>query len=209
MALLGAVALSPVAYAQLAPAATAPSALGPALTPPTVAVVDVQRVVRESLAGKSIQGQLEAEGRKFRDQVTHLQDEIKIKENNLRLQKSVAAPDAWNEQAQALQRQEADAQRFVQERRDVLAKSEGDSENVVGDNMRDIVQQLAAERHFGIVLRKELVLSIADKNMDITDDVIQRLNGKLPSVTVNVPKTGETQTPAETPTATASGKSKK
>ena len=28
---------------------------------------------------------------------------------------------------------------------------------------------------------------MADKNMDITDDVIQRLNTKLPSVTVTIP----------------------
>jgi hypothetical protein len=52
--------------------------------------------------------------------------------------------------------------------------------------MRDVVQQFAAERHIGLVLRKEVVITVSDKNMDITDDVIQRLNVKLPSVTVTV-----------------------
>jgi hypothetical protein len=61
---------------------------------------------------------------------------------------------------------------------------------VVLDNMRDIVQTLSAERHVGMVVRKEIVLSMSDKNMDITDDVIQRLNTKLPTVTVTIPAPG-------------------
>ena len=35
-----------------------------------------------------------------------------------------------------------------------------------------------------------IAYTIADKNIDITDDVIQRLNTKLPSVTVTVPAPG-------------------
>jgi len=106
-----------------------------------------------------------------------------------------------SEQQQALQRKQADAQRVVQERQEAFQKGESDAVNVIGDNMRDIVQQLAAERHIGMVLRKELVISMADKNMDITDDVVQRLNTKLPSVTVTIPQPG--QTPAPAPTAAA------
>ncbi len=68
--------------------------------------------------------------------------------------------------------------------------------------MRDVVQQLATERHIGLVLRKELAISMTDKNMDITDDVIQRLNTKLPSVTVTVAATGSSAAqPAAAPAA--------
>jgi hypothetical protein len=100
------------------------------------------------------------------------------------------SPDAVNEQAQALQRKQADAQRIVQERQEAFSKGSNDAQNVVLDNMRDIVQTLSAERHVGMVVRKEVVLSMSDKNMDITDDVIQRLNTKLPSVTVTIPPPG-------------------
>jgi hypothetical protein len=43
---------------------------------------------------------------------------------------------------------------------------------------------------------------MADKNMDITDDVVQRLNTKLPSVTVTIPAPGSTAS-AEAPAAAA------
>jgi Skp family chaperone for outer membrane proteins len=204
MALFAFAALSTAAYAQSAPAPAA-APVGPTLTAPSIAIVDVQRVLGESAAGKSIQAQLETEGRKIRDQITKLDDELKNGENELKRQRSVMSADAFNEQAQGLQRRQAEAQRTVQDRRDAFTKGQNDAVNVVGDNIRDIVQQLAAERHIGMVLRKEVVMSIADKNMDVTDDVIHRLNEKLPSVVVTVASPGvsqqanQTQAPATTP----------
>lgn len=174
-----------------------------ALVPPTVAVVDMQRVLVESAAGRSIQTQLEGERRKIRDQVSKLDDELKTGENELRRQRSVMSPDAVNQQAQALQRKQADAQRLVQDRQEAFSKGQNDAVNVVGDNMKDIVQQISAERHIGLVVRKEVVLSMSDKNMDITDDVIQRLNTKLPTVTVTIPAPGAIAQQAPAPAAAA------
>jgi Skp family chaperone for outer membrane proteins len=207
LALLSATTVLSSGFAQTpaaAPAAPAPAPVaGPPLVPPTVAVVDMQRVLRDSAAGRSIQSQLEVESRKFRDQVTQLQDQIKAGENDLRRQRSVMAQEAFNEQAQALQRKQADAQRTVQERQEALQKGEGDAANVVVDNMRDIVQQLAAERHLGLVVSKQVVISFSDKNMDITDDIIQRLNTKLPTVAVTIPAPGAAAAPAPAAASTA------
>jgi Skp family chaperone for outer membrane proteins len=176
---VAAVAQTPAAAPSLPPAY-------PVLAPPTIGVVDIQRVLQESSAGRSIQSQLESERRKIRDQASRLDEELKSGENELRRQRAVMAPEQVNEQVQVLQRKQADAQRILQERQEAFTKGENEAVNVVGDNMRDIVQQYASERHIGMVLRKELVISMADKNTDITDEVIQRLNAKLPSVTVTV-----------------------
>jgi Skp family chaperone for outer membrane proteins len=188
LALLVGVAFVPVAPAQV-PAAAPPPA-GPTLTPPTIALVDMQRVVLESAAGRNIQSQLDTERRKIRDQLARLDEELKNGENELRRQRSVLSQDALNEQYQALQRKQADAQRIQQDRQEAFQKGQNDAVNVVLDNMRDIVQQLAAERRITLVLRKEVAITMSDKNMDITDDVIQRLNTKLPSVTVTIPAPG-------------------
>ena len=189
LALFSAVSVTSMGMAQT-PAAAPAVVPGPALVPPTIALVDMQRVLVESSAGRSIQTQLDGERRKIRDQVTKLDEEIKAAENDFKRQRAVMAPDAQNQQIQALQAKQADAQRVVQDRQEAFQKGQNDAVTVVGDNMRDIVSQLAAERHIGMVLRKEVAISNSDKNMDITDDVIQRLNTKLPSVTVTVPAPG-------------------
>ena len=168
----------------------------------------MQRVLVESAAGKSIQSQLDTERRKIRDQITRMDDELKNAQNQFLRQRSVMSPESANEQQQGLQRKQADAQRILQERQEAFQRGEGDAVNVVGDNMRDIVQQLAAERRIGLVVNKQAVISMADKNMDITDDVVQRLNTKLPSVTVTIPAPGATAS-AETPAAPAADKAEK
>lgn len=184
-----------------APAAATPTY--PVLAAPTIAVVDTQRVLQESAAGRSIMGQLETERRKIRDQVAKLDEEIRAAENDFRRQRAVMAPEQQNEQAQSLQRKQADAQRILQDRQEAFSKAQAEAVNVVGDNMHDVVQQFAAERRIGMVLRKELVISMADKNMDITDEVIQRLNTKLPTVTVTVPPPGSSQASAPAASAAA------
>jgi hypothetical protein len=92
---------------------------------------------------------------------------------------------------------------IVQERQEALSKAQKDAIDVVGDNIKDIVQQLAAERHIGMVLGRNAVLSMADKNTDITDDVVQRLNTKLPAVTVTVAAPGATPAASAAPKTTA------
>lgn len=186
LALMGAMALTAGARAQTPAAAPA----GPALTAPTIALVDMQRVVVESAAGRSIQAQLDTERRKIRDQLSKLEEDLKAGDNELRRQRPILQQEAFNEQVQALQRKQADYQRLAQERQEAFAKGQNDAVNVVVDNVRDIVQQIAAERHISLVLQKQVVISMTDKNMDITDDVIGRLNTKLPTVTVSVAAPG-------------------
>ena len=178
LALVGAFAFQGQALAQAALAA------------PTVALVDIQRVVSDSTAGKSMLSQLDGERKKIRDQLAKLEEDLKNTDNELRRQRSILSEPAFNEQAQALQRKAADGQRFQQDRQEAFNKGAADAQNVIFDNMRDVVQQISSERKIGLVLRKEIVLNIIDKNMDITDDVIQRLNTKLPSVSVTVAAAG-------------------
>lgn len=203
LALAGTLALGIGADAQTpaaAPAA-APAAPGPALVAPTIGIVDMQKVIVESQAGRSIQAQLETEARKIRDQLSKLGEDLKSNENELKRQRPILQPDAFNEKQQDLQRKYANAQQVQQERQEAFAKAQNDARNVVLDNVLDIVHQLAAERHIGLVLQRQGVLSVADKNMDITDDVIQRLNTKLPSVTVTVAAPGAVPAAAQAPAA--------
>ncbi|HLG85771.1 MAG TPA: OmpH family outer membrane protein [Alphaproteobacteria bacterium] len=193
LALAGTLALGSGAFAQTPAAAPAAA---PALVAPTIGIVDLQKIMQESAAGRSIQGQLETEARKIRDQLTKVGEELKTAENDLKRQRPVLQPDAFQERSQDLQRRYANAQQLQQERQEAFAKATNDARNVVVDNVLSIVQQLAAERRIGLVLQRQAVLTLSDKNMDITDDVIQRLNTKLPSVTVTVAPPGAANTAA-------------
>lgn len=196
LAVAGTLAFAGSAFAQT-PAAAPAATPAPALVAPTIGIVDLQKIMLESAAGRSIQAQLETEARKIRDQLSKVGEDLKTAENDLKRQRPVLQPDAFQERSQDLQRKYANAQQLQQERQEAFAKAQNDARQVVVDNVLAIVQQLAAERRIGLVLQRQAVLSIADKNMDITDDVIQRLNTKLPSVTVTVAPPGSAAAAAQ------------
>ena len=204
-AILGIALVGAMAVATPSGAQTPAPAVAPTLTPPSIALVDIQRIIADSAAGKSMLAQLEGERKKIRDQLAKLEEELKNKDNELRRQRSILSQEAFNTQAQALQRTQADDQRVAQERQEAFNKAANDAQAVIFDNMRDVIQQISGERRIGLVLRKEVVLALTDKNTDITDDVIQRLNTKLPTVTVSVPGPGSQAAPAaRAPAAPAS-----
>jgi outer membrane protein len=96
LALVGAIVSAGNGLAQNAPAAppAAPAvAAGPVLTAPTVALVDIQRVVADSAAGKNMLSQLDTERKKIREQLAKLDEDFKNQENELRRQRSILSRD--------------------------------------------------------------------------------------------------------------------
>jgi Skp family chaperone for outer membrane proteins len=93
--------------------------------------------------------------------------------------------DVYAEREQQLRQRFLDVERRVQARRKVLDQGFTDSMNEVRANLLAVVQDVARERGADLVLTKQGALWV-DKNFDVTDEVLDRLNKKLPQVTVKL-----------------------
>ena len=154
---------------------------------PSVAVLDVQRILRESLAAKSVKPQME----KLR---TGFQKEIRGKENALRKadrelagQRAILAPEAYAKRRRDFEQRAKEAQRQVQTRKRLLDRALGKARRQVELNMIEVAKEIASERKINIVLLKTVVV-MSMKSLDITPETLKRLNKRLPSVTVVVEK---------------------
>jgi Skp family chaperone for outer membrane proteins len=76
-------------------------------------------------------------------------------------------------------------------RRKMLDQSFTDAMNVVRDRLLSIVQAVAHEKGANLVLVKQQVLW-TDKSLDVTDEVLARLNKALPEVTLKPPEEEKT-----------------
>ena len=61
------------------------------------------------------------------------------------------------------------------------------SMNTIRTNLLQVIDEIAAERKATLVLSKNQVV-LAAKEYEITDDAMKRLNAKLPTVAVELPK---------------------
>jgi outer membrane protein len=181
-------ALAVVAWAIGAAAPASLAADPPAGQSLVVVVVDTARVLQESKAGKTIQSQMQQKT------ITKQDEELSAAQQDLQRQQTVLAQDAFAVKLKEFDQRVNDARKRAQEAQQNLTESQRGAVATVEDAMLHIVADLAKERGANLVLNKTTVVMF-DTRFDVTDDIIKRLDEKLPAVTVSFNRTGQA-TPA-------------
>ena len=158
---------------------------------PSVAlVVDVQRVLDESEAAKGVQKQLAVQRAQFQSDTEKEENQLRVAEQELNKAHDKLSADAFAEREQQLRQRFISVERHVEARRKALDQSFTDAMNVVRDNLLNIVQTLAHDKGANLVLVKQQILW-GDKSLDVTDELLAKLNKTLPRVAVKSPQETE------------------
>ncbi|EWY42146.1 membrane protein [Skermanella stibiiresistens SB22] len=152
-----------------------------------VAVVDVQLIMQESVAAKSIHKQLDAQRQTYQKEIAKQEDKLRGAEQELGRQRADLPPDAFEQKRREFEQQVAEVQRSVQTRKRVLDQAFNESMKKLHDGMLQVVAEVAGEQKASLVLAKQQVV-LAEKSLDLTNPVLERLNKKMPTVAVTVPK---------------------
>ncbi len=150
-----------------------------------VAIIDVQRILQESDAAKSVQHQLEAQRAKFQSEIATEESGLRKTEEELAKAHDNVTAEVYTDREQKLRQRFLTVERHVQARRRALDQALTDSMNVVRKSVLDIVAETARAHKANLVVVKQQTLW-SDAKIDITDDVLVRLNKVLPSVPVKV-----------------------
>lgn len=150
-----------------------------------VAIIDVQRILEESLASKSVQQQLEVQRAKVQAEIAGEETKLRQAEQDLVQSRNVLAPDVYADKEQQLRQRFLGVERQVQSRRKALDQAFTDSMSAVRKELLEIVKKLAAERGANLVIVKQQAFW-SDKSMDLTDEALARLNKSLSKVQVKM-----------------------
>lgn len=165
-------------------AAVALLAASPALADSnTLATVNIQRIMHDSTAAQNVRDQLEGKQKTFQAEITKKQDDLQKEQRDLDKKRSVLSKDAFEEKARAFRKKVTDAQKEMQSKKALLdnafSRSLGEIQKVVTDSIADI----AKEKGFVMAIPTSEIL-YGDSKLDITDEVLKRLNQKLPKLDV-------------------------
>ena len=152
---------------------------------PTVAVLDMQRIMRESSAAQDANRQITQYRDAYKAQIAKEEDALRQEDEQLRRQRTILSQEAFNQKRQEFQRKVTDVQRRVQDRRKALEESLVQVRRQIGSTVSKIVNDLANKKRFHIVIDRSQVMFV-DGSVEITSDVITALNQTL--ATINVPK---------------------
>jgi outer membrane protein len=205
----GAAAQTPPAT-EPTPAPAAPGAANPAPLPVasaptgssglTIMIVDVQTLLQNSKAAKMVRSQIETKRAEYAKEIQHQDEILRQERDTLQREQASLSPEALNKRGREFQAKVNDLDRNVQSKRQALEKSYNDSIQKIQGTLLKIIEDIAKGRKANLVLqRSELVLF--DQAFDITDEVLQKLDEQMPTLTVEfvAPVASAAPTPAATP----------
>lgn len=170
----------PIMAAQIALAQGTPSATN-------IAVIDPQFLLWNSNAAKNARVQSERIRAQYQQEFKGKQDEIDKLYEKLATERATLAPDVYQQRAQELQQKAVVYQREAQERQLKLDGALNGASQKIAAAMTQVVDEIIKENKLTLVLPRSL--SIGTPGVpDITQDVLTRLNQKMPSIIIDLPK---------------------
>lgn len=154
---------------------------------PVIITVDVQQILRDSLVAKDVQAQMDQRTDRYTKEVTDQENELQRTQEELEKERSTLAPDDFNTKMRDFQRRYDTLDNRVQATRQGLQQSYNDAMTKVENTALQIISDIAAERKANLVVAKAAVLFEAPE-LDITQEVIKRLDVKLPQVQLTTPQ---------------------
>lgn len=158
------------------------------LSPATIVIVDMDRIVNESAAGKQAGTEIQAKITGLQSRATTLQTQLKTDADAIQAgqaNKSLAGPQleqrarAFGDRQQAAQQELQRLEGDIQRSRQFVVKQITDAAN-------PIVTQVMRERGASIALAEGATLQHS-ATLDVTADIITRLNTSLPRVSTTPP----------------------
>ncbi len=158
-----------------------------ALPPAIIATIDSQQILRESKAAISIAGQIKGYMDSLQQLIQSEDNALKSRQDELRQQAGILSQEAIEQRQAELQKSYTDAQRMVQDRRQAIGRTQQQAVEVLKGQILGIIEELERERGFNLVLDRNNI-SWTSGALDITGEIIKRLNQRLPSVKVGRPE---------------------
>jgi len=140
-----------------------------------IAVVDVQRILEESTAGRIARDLLQQSTRRTRAKLDRLKGELDELQQRWESQKAVLKPKAQEELQQQIIEKQTQLREQLQKAQSSLQERDAELTGSILEELQPIIADLAEKRGFKIVLeRGEAGILHMQEKLDITDVVLNR-----------------------------------
>jgi len=144
----------------------------------------VQALLQESKAAKMVRAQIEAKRTEYTKEISHEEENLRAARDALQRQQASLSTEAMNKKGREFQQKVNELDRSVQAKRQALEKSNNDAMSKIQQEMMKIISDIVKQRKANLVLLRQ-ALVLYDQSFEVTDEVMQKLDEKMPVMTVN------------------------
>jgi Skp family chaperone for outer membrane proteins len=148
-----------------------------------IGVLDVEKIVKESIAMKDIQKKVNKKQDEYQKDVTKKQTTLEAEQKKIEGKKNVLSKEAFEKELQAFEKKVEELKEFVDKKQNTLKKASLDSMGKVNDNIKEIIAEIAKEKNLDVITASSQALYYKDE-LDVSEEVLKRLNKKIVKVDV-------------------------
>lgn len=148
---------------------------------PSIAIIDVEAIMRDSLAVQSARRQLDEIAKSLQQEIAAEEEKLRSEEQGLQQQRALLAPEKYAEDRRALQERAAALQQRARNMRTSLDRGMAQTLQRIQIVLFDEVGKLAEELDVNLVLPRSQIVVAVD-SFNITDRALERLNARLKDV---------------------------
>ena len=150
-----------------------------------ISVVDVDILLNESKAGKSVQAQLKEKREGFQKEFSKKEAELREIEKQIVGKKDSLSAEEFAKQRKDFESKLLETRKLLQTRRASLDKGLNESMQELRANIMQVTAEIAEEQKYQLVLNRDSIV-IVEKSMDITQQVLAKLDAKISSIKLKV-----------------------
>jgi len=148
-----------------------------------IAVLDVEKIVKESSAMRDIQSKVTKKQTDYQKDVDKKQKALEADQKRIEGKKNVLTKEALEKEVTEFDKKVEDLKQFVDSKQNVLKKASLDAMSKVNDKIKDIISEIAKERKIDVIIPAAQSLYY-EESLDISAEVLEKLNKKVTKVDV-------------------------
>ena len=149
-----------------------------------IVVIDMQYIVARSAAAVEVRNELDRLKKEYTAIVTKEEEELKLLQDELGVQRSILPVDEFNKLEQDFRSRVEKLQSVIAEKNKELEQILKKSINIIQRKSIQIITNIARERGLAAVLDTSTVVLAAD-SINISKIVIENLNKEMPSIDID------------------------
>lgn len=148
---------------------------------PVLAIIDIQKVLRQSTAVKVLSKRIEEQKVRYQAELRGEEQTLRAADQELARQRSILSSEAYAKKRGELEQRVATLQREAQQRKRGLDKEFANGMSRVQRELAKVAKEIAEERGLDLILSKASVVIVKPK-FEMTEEAVRRLNARLPDV---------------------------
>ena len=145
--------------------------------------LDFKYILNESVAGKKAQKSLKNKLESGINKLNEKQKIIQEEEKKIIQQKKIIKPEEYKSKVDELRLKVSNLQKERSKVLQEVSKSRSKARTELLKNLNPIIKEYMQEKRIRMVVDKKSLL-LADENLDITKDILERLNKKLKTINI-------------------------